>query len=55
MKENGADELRDFLKIDDTSQILLINTEGNTDPVLFRQVIWEGSNPVPHEYWIDRD
>ncbi len=55
LKENGAEPLRDFLKIDDTSQILLINTEGNTDPVLFRQVIWEGSNPVPQEYWIDRD
>lgn len=55
LKENGAEELRDFLQIDDNSQILLINTEGNTDPVLFRQVIWEGSNPVPHEYWIDRD
>jgi len=55
LKERGAEELRDFLQIDDSSQILLINTEGNTDPVLFRQVIWEGSNPVPQEYWIDRE
>lgn len=54
LKENGAEELRDFLQIDDSSQILLINTEGNTDPVLFRQIIWEGSNPVPKEYWIDK-
>ena len=24
-----------------------------TDPVHFRQVIWEGANPVPKEYWFD--
>jgi diaminopropionate ammonia-lyase len=55
LKEKGADELRDFLKIDEHSEILLINTEGNTDPTLFRQIIWEGSNPVPKEYWYDED
>jgi len=32
------------------SQVLLINTEGNTDPFHFRQVVWEGSDPVPAEY-----
>jgi len=51
LTENGVDELRDFLQIDEESRILLINTEGNTDPVQFRQIIWEGSNPVPKEYW----
>jgi diaminopropionate ammonia-lyase len=55
LKENGAQELRDFLQIDEHSQVLLLNTEGNTDPVLFRQIIWEGSNPVPKEYWNDRE
>ncbi len=55
LKEQGAQELRDFLQMDENSQILLINTEGNTDPVLFRQIIWEGSNPVPKEYWYDED
>jgi len=55
LKENGAEELRDYLELDENSQILLINTEGNTDPVQFRQIIWEGSNPVPTEYWFDRD
>jgi diaminopropionate ammonia-lyase len=54
LKERGAESLREFLHIDDSSQILLINTEGNTDPILFRQIIWEGSNPVPKEHWIDR-
>lgn len=54
LKEEGAQELRDFLKIDLSSQILFINTEGNTDPVQFRQIIWEGSNPVPREHWTDQ-
>ena len=53
LKENGVDELRDFLNIRDDSQILFINTEGNTDPIHFRQIIWEGSNPVPKEFWTD--
>ncbi|MFA5468758.1 MAG: diaminopropionate ammonia-lyase [Sphaerochaetaceae bacterium] len=54
-KEKGIDELKEFLQIDENSQVLLINTEGNTDPVLFRQIIWEGSNPVPKEFWFDRE
>jgi diaminopropionate ammonia-lyase len=32
------------------SQVLLLNTEGNTDPFHFRQVVWEGSDPVPPDY-----
>ncbi|MDP8235595.1 MAG: diaminopropionate ammonia-lyase [Candidatus Erginobacter occultus] len=32
------------------SQVLLLNTEGNTDPSHFRQVVWEGSDPVPPDY-----
>jgi diaminopropionate ammonia-lyase len=55
LKENGVDALRDFLAIDEESQVLFINTEGNTDPIQFRQIIWEGSNPVPKEYWTDPD
>jgi len=55
LKENGVEELRDFLGIDEDSQVLFINTEGNTDPVQFRQIIWEGSNPVPKEFWTDPD
>ena len=53
LTENGTDELRNYLNINMDSQVLLINTEGNTDPVHFRQVIWEGANPVPKEYWFD--
>ena len=53
LTENGTDELKNYLNINMDSQVLLINTEGNTDPVHFRQVIWEGANPVPKEYWFD--
>ncbi|MDP8242317.1 MAG: diaminopropionate ammonia-lyase, partial [Candidatus Celaenobacter antarcticus] len=55
MKENGMEELISYLKLDKNSRILLINTEGNTDPIHFRQIIWEGANPVPPEYWTDED
>lgn len=55
LKEPGLETLRDKLGLDEDSQVLLINTEGNTDPVQFRQIIWEGSNPVPKERWFDRD
>jgi diaminopropionate ammonia-lyase len=32
------------------SQVLLINTEGNTSPDDFRYVVWEGGIPVPEQY-----
>jgi len=32
------------------SQVLLINTEGNTSPDDFRYVVWEGGVPVPEQY-----
>jgi diaminopropionate ammonia-lyase len=44
-------ELKKVLDFNDESQILFINTEGNTDPVYFRKIIWEGANPVPPEFW----
>ena len=45
-------ELKDALGLNKDSQVLFINTEGNTDPVHFRQIIWEGANPVPKQHWI---
>ncbi len=43
-------ELREALRLGPDSQVLLINTEGNTSPDEFRQVVWEGSMPLPPEY-----
>ncbi len=55
MKEKGVEELRDYLGINEDSQVLFLNTEGNTDPVQFRRIIWDGSKPVPQEYWIESE
>lgn len=51
IQQKGLEKLKKYLALNDESQILLINTEGNTDPVYFRKIIWEGANPVPPEYW----
>jgi diaminopropionate ammonia-lyase len=42
--------LKNYLKLGPDSQILLINSEGNTDPDEFRRVVWEGANSVPRDY-----
>lgn len=53
MKGRGYEPLAEALRLDRDSQVLLVNTEGNTDPVHFRRVIWEGADPVPRECWTD--
>jgi diaminopropionate ammonia-lyase len=42
--------LRELLGLGPESQILLLNTEGNTDRDDFRRVVWEGGDPVPGEH-----
>jgi diaminopropionate ammonia-lyase len=42
--------LKEYLGLGPDSEVLLINSEGNTDPEYFRRVVWEGANPVPEEY-----
>jgi diaminopropionate ammonia-lyase len=43
-------ELKEYIGLGPDSQILLLNSEGNTDPEYFRRVVWEGANSVPEEY-----
>ena len=50
MEYEGARQLRDLLDLGMDSQVLLINTEGNTSPDDFRSVVWEGGMPVPEQY-----
>ncbi len=50
MKYEGAAELRERLRLDENSRVLLINTEGNTDPDYFRNVVWDGVLQVPRKY-----
>lgn len=52
MEYEGAAELRKRLRLDKSAQVLLINTEGNTDPDYFRRVVWDGVLPVPEPYFL---
>lgn len=35
-------ELKDALKLDENSRVLLVSSEGDTDPDRFREITWEG-------------
>ena len=46
----GLATLKSRMGLGPQSHVLLINTEGNTDPEHFRRVVWEGGDPVPQEF-----
>ncbi len=50
MEYDGARELREKFNLGLDSQVLLINSEGNTSPDEFRHVVWDGGMAVPEEY-----
>ena len=50
MQHATGREFREQLGLGTESQVLLINTEGNTSPDDFRYVVWEGGVPVPEQY-----
>lgn len=35
-------EAREAIHLDEKSEVLLVSTEGNTDPIRFREVVWDG-------------
>lgn len=41
LSENGSLEAKEFLGLDRSSVVLIISTEGDTDPVHYRKVVWE--------------
>lgn len=47
MRDDRFGALREKFRLDESAQILLINTEGNTDPDHYRHVVWEGGVPLP--------
>lgn len=48
--DNCPEDLKKALRLDEHSNVFMINTEGNTDPIQFRKIIWDGSNPVPKKF-----
>lgn len=50
MQHPGSREFCEQLELGPESQVLLINSEGNTSPSDFRFVVWEGGIPVPREH-----
>ena len=50
LTEKGDEDLRKKMKLDKDSLVFMVNTEGNTDPKHFRQIIWDGCDPVPYEF-----
>ncbi|MCP2749197.1 diaminopropionate ammonia-lyase [Clostridioides difficile] len=45
MKREDLADLRKDLKLDENSRILLISTEGDTDPDKYRSIVWDGEYP----------
>lgn len=50
MQHPEAKPLREQMRLGPSSEVLLLNCEGNTDPNYFRQVVWEGADAVPKKY-----
>ena len=42
METDTYRDLREYLGLDRFSQVLMFSTEGNTDPLKFRKVLWDG-------------
>lgn len=49
-----APELKAALKLNKDSQVFMVNTEGNTDPIEFRRILWDGKDPVPERFRINQ-
>jgi diaminopropionate ammonia-lyase len=47
MLEEGLAEVKRLLKLDEQSIVLVISTEGDTDPTHYRRVVWEGLHAKP--------
>ena len=42
LHDEDAKDLKEALKLDENSNILVISTEGDTDPVRYRKIVWDG-------------
>ena len=46
MKNEEYKELRDQLKLDENSKVLLFSTEGDTDPGRYKSIVWDGKDSL---------
>ena len=42
LHDEDAKNLKEALKLDENSNVLVISTEGDTDPVRYREIVWDG-------------
>ena len=42
LHDEDAKDLKEALTLDENSNILLISTEGDTDPIRYREIVWDG-------------
>lgn len=42
MQDEDYKELREYLGLDQSSQVLMFSTEGDTDPDKYKEIVWEG-------------
>ncbi|KJR96903.1 MAG: diaminopropionate ammonia-lyase [Peptococcaceae bacterium BRH_c4a] len=45
LQNENLSEIRDLLKLDKDSRILVFSTEGDTDPDSYRDIVWDGKYP----------
>lgn len=45
MQKDEYKDIREKLRLDENSVVLLISTEGDTDPNRFRDIVWDGDYP----------
>jgi diaminopropionate ammonia-lyase len=48
MQKRYASDIRKQLKLDKNSIILFFSTEGNTDPINYRDILWDGMYELPN-------
>lgn len=46
MTNDDYKELRDALKLDENSKVLLFSTEGDTDPGRYKSIVWDGQDSL---------
>ena len=42
LHDEDAKDLKEALKLDENSVVLVISTEGDTDPVRYKEIVWDG-------------